>query len=252
MSLHVVGHMPKYVSLDRLMGLPQQEVGRRDVIIDSVGEHPTRPRTSRGSPCPWTGRRAVMGKVTSEISMSLDGFITGPNVGVGNGMGDDGDRLHDWRFDAKTETDTAIVDEIYESTGAVVIGKRMFDVGFEPWGDPPPFGMPVFVVTHEEREPLPMQGGTTYTFVTDGIEAALELARAAAGDKNVGIWGGANTIREYLRAGLLDEMQIHLVPMLLGDGIRLFEDLGPERIELRRTSSIETPGATHFRFEVLK
>jgi dihydrofolate reductase len=196
--------------------------------------------------------RAVMGKVTSEISMSLDGFITGPNVGVGNGMGDDGDRLHDWRFDAKTETDTAIVDEIYASTGAVLIGKRMFDVGFEPWGDPPPFGMPVSVVTHEEREPLPMQGGTTYTFVTDGIEAALELARAAAGDKNVGIWGGANIIREYLKAGLLDEMQLHLIPILLGDGIRLFEDLGPDRIELRRTSSIETPGATHFRFEVVK
>jgi len=96
-----------------------------------------------------------MGKVTSEISMSLDGFITGPNVSVGNGMGDDGDRLHDWRFDAKTEIDAAIVDEIYASTGAVLIGKRMFDVGFEPWGDPPPFGMPVFVVTHEEREPLP-------------------------------------------------------------------------------------------------
>jgi dihydrofolate reductase len=101
-------------------------------------------------------------------------------------------------------------------------------VGFEPWGDPPPFGMPVFVVTHESREPLPMQGGTTYTFVTDGIEAALELARAAAGDKNVGIWGGANIIREYLRAGLLDEMQIHLIPVLLGDGIRLFEDLDPD------------------------
>jgi dihydrofolate reductase len=96
-----------------------------------------------------------------------------------------------------------------------------------------------------------MQGGTTYTFVTDGIEAALELARAAAGDKDVGIWGGATIIREYLRAGLLDEMQIHLIPILLGDGIRLFEDLGPDRIELR-TSSIETPGATHFRFEVVK
>ena len=193
-----------------------------------------------------------MGKVTSEISMSLDGFITGPNVSVGNGMGDDGDRLHDWRFDAKTEADAAIVDEIYASTGAVVFGKRMFDVGFEPWGDPPPFRMPVFVVTHEEREPLPMQGGTTYTFVTDGIEAALELARAAAGDKNVGIWGGANIIRQYLKAGLLDEMQIHLIPILLGDGVRLFEDLDPEGIELRRTSSIETPGATHFRFEVVK
>jgi dihydrofolate reductase len=155
-------------------------------------------------------------------------------------------------FDAKTETDAAIVDERYASTGAVLMGKRMFDVGFEPWGDPPPFGMPVFVVTHEEREPLPMQGGTTYTFVTDGIEAALELARAAAGDENVGIWGGANIMREYLRAGSLDEMQIHLIPILLGGGVRLFEDLDPEGIELRRKSSIETPSATHLRFEVVK
>ena len=174
-----------------------------------------------------------MSRVISEISMSLDGFVTGPNVRVGNGMGDGGDRLHDWKFDAKTETDAAIVDEIYASTGAVLIGKRMFDVGFEPWGDPPPFGMPVFIVTHEEREPLPMQGGTTYTFVTDGIEAALELARAAAGDKNVGIWGGANIMRQYLKAGLLDEMQIHLIPILLGGGVRLFEDLDPEGIELQ-------------------
>ena len=108
----------------------------------------------------------------------------------------------------------------------------------------------MFIVTHEEREPLIMQGGTTYTFVTDGIEAALELARTAAGDKNVGIWGGAHIIREYLRAGSLDEMQLHLIPVLLGDGIRLFEDL--DRIELRRTSSIETPGATHLRFEPVR
>jgi dihydrofolate reductase len=97
-----------------------------------------------------------------------------------------------------------------------------------------------------------MQGGTTYTFVADGIEAALELARAAAGDKNVGIWGGANVMRQYLKAKLLDEMRIHLVPILIGDGTRLFEDLDPEGIELRRTSTIETPGATHFRFEVVK
>jgi dihydrofolate reductase len=197
-------------------------------------------------------RKAAVGKVTSEISMSLDGFITGPNVRVGNGMGDGGDRLHDWMFDAKTKTDAAIVDEIYESTGAVLMGKGMFEVGFEPWGDPPPFGMPVFVVTHEEREPLPMQGGTTYTFVTHGIEAALELARAAAGDKDVGIWGGASILRQYLQAGLLDEMQIHLIPVLLGDGVRLFEDLDPEGIELRRARSIETPSATHLRFEVVK
>jgi dihydrofolate reductase len=197
-------------------------------------------------------RRAAMGRVFSEISMSLDGFVTGPNVRVGNGMGDGGDRLHDWRFDAKTETDDAIVGEIYASNGAVIIGKRMFDVGYEPWGDPPPFGMPVFIVTHHGREPMPMQGGTTYNFVTGGIEAALEQARAAAGDKNVLVQGGANIIRQYLEAGLLDEMQIHIVPILFGDGIRLFEDLDAKGIELRKTSTIDTPGATHFRFEVLR
>jgi dihydrofolate reductase len=191
-----------------------------------------------------------MGKVYCQISMSLDGFITGPNVRVGNGLGDNGERLHDWMFDAKTDADARIVDERYATTGAVVLGKGMFDVGFEPWGDPPPFRMPVFVVTHEAREPLPMQGGTTYTFVPDGIEAALELARAAARDKNVGIWGGANIIRQYLKAGLLDEIQIDIIPILLGDGIRLFEGLDPEGIELRKTSAIDTPSATHFRYQV--
>ena len=189
-----------------------------------------------------------MGKVTSEISMSLDGFITGPNVRVGNGMGDDGDRLHDWMFDAKTETDAAIVAERYASTGAVVIGKRMFDVGFEQWGDPPRFGMPVFIVTHEAREPLPMRGGTTYTFVTEGIEAALELARAAAGDKDVGIWGGANIIEEYLKAGLLDEMQIHLVPTLLGSGERLFAGVGDDLHGLELVQTVAAPKVTHLKF----
>jgi dihydrofolate reductase len=197
-------------------------------------------------------RGAVMGKVTCNISMSLDGCITGPNVSVGNGLGDGGERLHDWMFDAKTETDAAIVDETYRSTGAVILGRRMFDVGFEPWGDPPPFRMPVFVVTHEERQPLPMQGGTTYTFVTDGIAAALGLARAAAGDKDVGVWGGADVVRQYLSSGLLDEMEIHLIPMLLGGGVRLFEGLDPEGIELRRTRSVETPSANHLRFDVVR
>ena len=193
-----------------------------------------------------------MGRVKAEISMSLDGYIAGRDVRVGNGMGDDGDRLHDWRFDARTPTDEAIVADLYATTGAVVIGKRMFDVGFEPWGDPPPFGMPVFIVTHHHRDAMPMQGGTTYTFVADGIDAALEQARAAAGSKDVGIWGGASTIRQYLQAGLLDELQLHLVPILLGGGTRLFDGLDPAGIDLRRTSSVETPGATHLRFEVVR
>jgi dihydrofolate reductase len=194
-----------------------------------------------------------MTKLTADVSMSLDGFITDPTASVGTTLeGHDPGRLSDWQFAANTETDDAIVAERYASTGAVLIGKRMFDVGFEPWGDPPPFGMPVFIVTHEAREPLPMQGGTTYTFVTDGIDAALELARAAAGDKDVGVWGGANLIRQYLEAGLLDELNIHLAPLLLGGGVRLFEGLDPEGIELRRASSVETPAATHLRFDVVK
>jgi dihydrofolate reductase len=141
---------------------------------------------------------------------------------------------------------------MYISTGAIVLGKGMFDVGFEPWADPPPFKMPVFVVTHEKRDSLPMKGGTMYTFVTDGIEAALRLALAAAGDRNVGIWGGADIIRQVLKTGLLDEMHIHLIPILLGGGVRLFEGLDPEGIELRKASSINTPSATHFQFEVVK
>jgi dihydrofolate reductase len=186
-----------------------------------------------------------MGKVIFDITMSLDGFITDPNEDV-----EDPGRLHDWMFDRRTDPDRAIVDHTYERTGAVVIGKRMFDLGFEPWGDPPPFRMPVFVLTHEEREPLPMQGGTTYTFVTGGIETALDAARAAAGERDVGIWGGANVIQQYLSAGLVDEGQVHLVPVLLGEGIRLFENLGSDRIELERTETIETPAATHLRFDV--
>jgi dihydrofolate reductase len=193
-----------------------------------------------------------MAKVTSDISMSLDGFITDPEASVGTRLeGDDPGRLHDWMFGAKTGADEELVAERYASTGAVLIGRRMFDAGFEPWGDPPPFGMPVFVLTHATREPIPMQGGTTYSFVGD-VEAALEQARAAAGARNVGVWGGGNVIGEYLRAGLLDEMDVHLVPILLGRGVRLFEDLTSGSFELRRTRCVETPGAIHLRFEVVR
>ncbi|MGH2758367.1 MAG: dihydrofolate reductase family protein [Actinomycetota bacterium] len=188
-------------------------------------------------------------RVTLDISISLDGFVTDPNPGVGLPPGDPG-RLHDWMFDAKTDDDAAVTDEIYATTGAVIIGKRMFDLGFEPWGDPPPFQMPVFVLTNTGREPLPMKGATTYTFVTEGIGPALEQAKAAVGAKNVGIWGGANVCQQYLKARLVDEMQIHLIPVLLGDGVRLFENLGSERIDLHRTRTIETPAATHLRFTV--
>ena len=191
-----------------------------------------------------------MTKVYADITMSLDGFITEPNVPVGTPLGDDPGRLHDWMFGSRTDADTEVRDELYARTGAVVIGRRMFNVGVEPWGDPPPFGMPVFVVTHDRHDPMPMQGGTTYRFVTEGIEAALEQARAAAGGKDVGIRGGGLLISAALKAGLIDELQIHLVPQLLGDGRRLFVDVDDRLIELERTRTIETATATHLTFSV--
>lgn len=191
-----------------------------------------------------------MSNVVANISMSLDGFITGPNVGVGNGLGDGGERLHDWMFDRSTDADAALIKHMYDTTGAVIIGKRMFEVGFEPWGDPPPFGMPVFVVTHEARAPLPMQGGTTYHFV-DGSEVALARAREASGGKNIGVWGGAMIIDQFLTRRLLDEVQLHVVPILLGGGTRLFDSLGPAPPELERVGSTETPAATHLLLRVV-
>ena len=194
-----------------------------------------------------------MSKVYVDISMSLDGFITGPNEGVAKPLGDDDGRLHDWMFAAKTDADSEVLDEVYARSGAIIMGKRKFDVGLEPWGDPPPFERPVFVLTHEARDPMPMQRGTTYHFITSGIEAGLEQARAAAGEKDVGIWGGANIIQQYLSAGLVDEMQIHLIPVLLREGVRLFDDVGRQgRIELKTTRTIETLSATHLRFEVAR
>jgi dihydrofolate reductase len=191
-----------------------------------------------------------MTKVVFDISMSLDGFITGPNAGIGNPLGDDG-RLHDWMFAARTDADAAVLDEVYATAGAVVMGRRMFDVGVEPWGDPPPFHLPVFVLTHEPQEPMVMKGGTTYTFVTDGIEVALKQAKTTIGVKNIAIWGGANIFQQYLKAGLLNELQIHLIPVLLGDGVRLFEHLSSQHIELKKTRTIDTPSATHLRFDVV-
>jgi dihydrofolate reductase len=204
-----------------------------------------------------------MGKVTVDISMSLDGFIAGPNDSVERPLGEGGERLHEWIYDlaswrerhglegGKTDTDAEVLDESFKSTGAAVVGRRMFDVA-NGWGDNPPFHMPVFVITHEAREKLVKEAGTTFTFVTDGIQSALEQAKAAAGDKDVSVAGGANIIQQYLSAGLLDEIQIHLVPVLLGDGVRLFDHLGTEQIELETTRVIESSGVTHLRFHVVK
>lgn len=204
------------------------------------------------------------GKVASDISVSLDGFITGPNPGVESPLGEGGERLHQWVFDlaswrephglpgGKTNRDAEVLDEAFKASGAVVLGKRMFDCGEGPWGDNPPFHAPVFVLSHEPREKVTKEGGTTFTFVNDGIESALDQAEAAAGDKGVSIAGGANTIQQFLTAGLLDEIQIHLVPVLIGDGVRLFDRMGTDHIELESTRVIESSDVTHLRFRVPK
>jgi len=191
-----------------------------------------------------------MAKVTLDMSMSLDGFIAGPNIGVERPMGKGGERLHEWLFNpSASEVDAAVEREMSATTGAVVLGRRTFDVGVGLWGDVP-FPVPCFVLTHEDREEIVKKSGTL-TFVTDGIESALQRARAAAGEKDVRLMG-ANIAQQFLRAGLLDEIQINLVLVLLGDGIRLFDNLGTEQTALERTRVIESPGVTHIRFGVVK
>ena len=203
-----------------------------------------------------------MGILTADISVSLDGFISGPNDRPGNGLGDGGERLHEWGYGLKswrerhgkeggeTGRDSEVLEEAFATTGAVVLGKRMYD-NAEGWGDEPPFGMPVFVLTQEAREEE-VKGETAFTFVTDGIESAYDQARAAAGDRDISIAGGASTIQQFLKAGLLDEVQIHLAPVLLGGGVRLFDQLGDDRPDLELTRVIESPAVTHLKYSVTK
>ena len=171
-----------------------------------------------------------MGIVTAHMSISVDGYVAGPNAGAGNPLGDGGVLIQQWMFDlasfreiqglsgGQTNADDEELRQRFASTGAVVMGRRMFDEGEGPWGDNPPYRMPVFVLTHEDRDTLVKEGGTTFTFVTDGIESALEQAKAAAGDKNVNIAGGADTVQQFIRARLLDELEIHLAPLLSARG----------------------------------
>jgi len=192
-----------------------------------------------------------MGLTYANMSMSLDGFIAGPNVRVGNGMGDRGDDLHDWIFAGKSEAEIqAFMDEQFASVGALLMGRTMLDVGIEPWGDEPPFHAPVLVVTHRPAERIAKSGGTTYTFVTDGPDAALRLARGAAGDKDVRVEGGAAVVRQYLHAGALDELRLHVVPILLGGGVRLFADATDRPVTLTATGSVDGNGVAHLHCRV--
>jgi dihydrofolate reductase len=212
-----------------------------------------------------------VGKVVVDITTSLDGFVAGPNATLEQPLGEGGERLHEWILGLASwrkshglsggehSADSEILEESLRSTGSVVMGRRMFSGGEGPWsddpnadgwwGDTPPFGVPVFVVTHHPRETVVKEGGTTFTFVTDGVESALEQARSAAGDRNVSVAGGANVVQQSLRARLVDEVQLHLAPILLGDGVRLFEGLGDE-VAFEIAGVVESPAVTHLRYRV--
>src|SRR5687768_7521076 len=194
-------------------------------------------------------------KVTMDISMSLDGFSAGPDDGLGRGLGIGGERLHSWLFGGEwsygneagraTGADREVLDEML-ACGAHIVGRRMFDV-VEGWGYQNPFEAPCFVLTHRVDEEL-LAKAPSFTFVTEGIESALEQARAVAGGKDVSISGGVNVAQQYLRAGLVDEMHIHLAPVFLGTGKRLFENLQSEQFTLKQDRVIVSPLATHLQY----
>ena len=211
-----------------------------------------------------------MSSVTCQISISLDGFVAGPHQSLADPLGQGGERLHEWMFQTdhwhrrhgsdagERSADSDVIEEVFEDVGAYIMGRRMFGGGDGPWdetwtgwwGEDPPYHAPVFVLTHHAREPLEMQGGTTFAFVTDGIESALGQARAAAGDKNVAIAGGASAVRQYLAAGLLDELYLHIAPILLGAGERLLEDVGDPVLEPVKV--VASPRVTHVKYRVLR
>ena len=213
-----------------------------------------------------------MGKVKFGVGISLDGFLAGPNARFEEPLGDAGEKLHEWMFKTAvwqeahggeggaTGRDDDVVRESTENTGAYLMGRQMFGGGDGDWGDgswkgwwgdDPPYHVPVFVLTHHPRESLPMEGGTTFHFVTDGPESALEQARAAAGDGDVQIAGGASVVQQYLNAGVVDEFQVHVAPIFLGGGVRLFDGLGNDAIEVEVVRAIESPLVTHLKYRVL-
>jgi dihydrofolate reductase len=198
-----------------------------------------------------------MAKVTCDMAVSVDGFVAGPNQTLDKPFGDGvGDRLHRWMFE-QPEANAAALEAI-DAPRAYVMGRNMFGPGRGAWdeqwkgwwGDDPPYHAPVFVLTHHSREPLTMQGGTTFTFVTDGIESALAQAREAAGDGDAAIAGGAATVNQYLAAGLIDELRLHVAPVVLGVGERLFDGVGD--LELERLGVSATDLVTHMTYRVVR
>jgi dihydrofolate reductase len=213
-------------------------------------------------PIPQPRRSNEMTTIFAQISMSLDGYTAGPNDGPEHPLGENGESLHEWivKLDSwrrqhgleggEENPASALVEEYVTGVGATILGRRMFDLGEPHWGQTPPYHTPVFVVTHRPRPPLPREGGTTYHFVTDGITSALEQARAAAGEKKISVAGGANVINQFIDAGLLDELHLHIVPILLGGGARMFDGLPPTLHGFERTRLVESPGATHVTYRL--
>ncbi|CAN5427047.1 MAG: dihydrofolate reductase family protein [Actinomycetota bacterium] len=213
-----------------------------------------------------------MGRFRFQLTVSLDGFVAGPEQSKENPLGVGGMDMHEWGVKlevwrkqhglegGEVNASTPVVEEIQSNIGAGVMGRNMFGGGPGPWsedepwngwwGDNPPFHTPVFVLTHHPREPLEMEGGTTFIFVTYGIESALEQANRAADGRDVLLGGGANVVQQYLAAGLIDEFDLHVVPILLVEGERLFENIG--RLELEQVRAVEGPGVTHIRYRVIK
>lgn len=193
-----------------------------------------------------------MTKVFFDISVSLDGYMTASGQTPAEPMGPGGDQLVAWAF-GEDEHDRQILTNGVAATGAVIAGRRTYDTSLPWWGADGPTGdarVPVFVVTHDP--PADATDGGVYAFITNGIEAALDQAKTAAGDKHVTVMGGADTGQQYLRAGLIDELSVHLVPILLGDGTRMFEHLGAEHIRLEQTETVATAAATHLRLRVVR
>jgi dihydrofolate reductase len=204
-----------------------------------------------------------MGKAAVGLTMSLDGFIAGPNAGPERPLGEGGERLIEWYSGGDTEYEmpgtgmvfrispqsVELLREVNERMGAFVTGRRTFDIA-NGWGGNPPLGVPTFVVTHSVPEEWVYEG-SPYTFVTDGVEKAVELAKEVAGDMDVAV-GAASIGQQCIRAGLLDEVHVNLAPVLLGGGIRLFEHLGTTPIDLESTRVIQAPGVTHLTFRVVK
>lgn len=215
-----------------------------------------------------------MGIVKCRIAISLDGYAAGPNQRLDEPLGDGGEGLHEWVFTTKAwleehgrdggedNDDSKVIAEATTGIGAVVMGRQMFgggpgDWATDPpwrgwWGEDPPYHAPVFVLTHYPRDPLPMEGGTTFNFVTDGIESAIAQAKEAAGDAHVSVAGGPDTVQQALKAGLLDEVLVHQVPVLLGGGTRLFDRLGPDDASFELAGVVDSPKVTHLTYRVVR